>query len=192
MIRHAVVHDVPAMSKLINDCAEYGLMLHRPLSFLYERIRDFHVAVEGEQVVGVCGLSVVWADLAEVYALVVAPSFRGHGQGKKLVQACVQEARSLGVRNLMTLTYEQAFFQRSGFQAVDRQQLPLKVWSQCVRCSRNHACDEIAMIRVLQDVPETAVTTPDEPAQVDYDVPVTLSVIPSPSVKHRDKMDEAY
>jgi len=192
MIRYAVIHDVPAMGNLINDCAEYGLMLHRSLSFLYERVRDFHVAVEGKQVVGVCGLSVVWADLAEVYALAVAPGHQGRGKGGRLVQACVQEARLLGVRNLMTLTYEQTFFQQSGFQAVDRQQLPLKVWSQCVRCSRNQACDEIAMIRVLEDVPETAITTPDGVAQAVYDVPVTLSVLPGSEGKHRNKMDEAH
>lgn len=173
MIRHARISDVPAFGKIINDCAEYGLMLHRSMQDLYENVRDFHVAVEGGKVVGVCGLKVVWANLAEVYALAVAPEHRGKGIGRRLVLTCVDEAEELGIHRLMTLTYEQNFFQRCGFTVVDRQSLPLKVWSECARCPKNQACDEIAMTRLLE-VPDLA-PLPEAPAPT-YEVPVPLVI----------------
>jgi amino-acid N-acetyltransferase len=176
-IRRATVADVPAMGKIINDCAEFGLMLPRSLSSLYENVREFHVAEDGEgRVVGVCGLSVVWANLAEVCALAVEPDQRGLGLGRKLTEACIEEARSLGVRTIMSLTYEQAFFQKLGFAVVDRQQLPLKVWSECIRCPKNQACDEIAMTLVLEDVPDLAVPKPVAPPPDQYVVPIIRAV----------------
>jgi len=179
-IRRADVRDVEPLGQIINDCAEYGLMLHRPLAGLYERVRDFRVAVRdqadgGERVVGVCGLTVIWGDLAEVASLAVAPEARGRGLGKRLVAACLDDARQLGIRRVMSLTYERQFFEKLGFHVVDRQSLPLKVWSECVHCPKNQHCDEIAMIRVLDDVPELSAPRPQAPPADKYIVPVTLS-----------------
>lgn len=180
MIRHAQILDIPAAQAIINEAAEYGLMLPRSLASMYEDLRDFHVAVAtddsgAERIVGVCGLKVVWANLAEVYALAVTPDQRGKGLGRQLVLSCVDEAEELGIRRLMTLTYQQEFFEKLGFAVVDRQQLPLKVWSECIRCPKNQACDEIAMIRVLEDVPEIKLPEPRVPPQEEYIVPVTLT-----------------
>jgi amino-acid N-acetyltransferase len=174
MIRHAGIQDVRSIGRIINDAAEYGLMLHRSWQELYENVRDFQVAIEDDQVIGVCGLKIVWANLAEVYALAVAPPWRGKGIGRRLVLSCVDEAEELGIQRLMTLTYEQRFFERCGFHVVDRQNLPLKVWSECIRCPKNQACDEIAMIRELE-VPEIE-GFQDRPPDTHYDVPVTLRV----------------
>lgn len=174
-IRRATVADVPSMGKIINDCAEFGLMLPRSLSSLYENVREFHVAEEtggGGRVVGVGGLSVVWANLAEVCALAIEPTQRGKGLGRKITEACIDEARTLGVRTIMTLTYEQAFFEKLGFSVIDRQQLPLKVWSECIRCPKNQACDEVAMTLVLDDVPELGVPKPAAPPVDQYIVPI--------------------
>ncbi|MCC6581706.1 MAG: N-acetyltransferase [Phycisphaeraceae bacterium] len=168
LIRRADVRDVPQFGKIINDCAEYGLMLHRSLEFLYEHVRDFYVAVDdaapvgdSRGVVGVCGLGVVWSNLAEVYSLAVAPPWRGKGVGRQLVEAVIRDAEALCVSRLMSLTYERAFFEKLGFCVVDRLTLPMKVWSECARCPKNQACDEIAMIRVL-NVPEATSPRPSE------------------------------
>ncbi|WP_428389626.1 N-acetyltransferase [Mucisphaera sp.] len=172
LIRPAAVADVPAIASLINDSAELGLMLPKPLAMLYENVRELHVATRGDQLVGVGGLSIIWADLAEVCSLVVDPSCRGRGLGRRLVEAAIEEARRLGVRRLMTLTYEQAFFERLGFSVVDRQSLPLKVWSECLRCPKNQACDEIAMVRVLEDVPQLSIPKADQEAPKPTLIPV--------------------
>lgn len=174
MIRRADVRDVPAMAEIINTCAEYGQMLHRSLQALYENVRDFHVVEQEGEVVGVCGLKVVWANLAEVYSLAVKNHCRGQGLGGKLVRRCVEDARDLSIRRIMSLTYEQRFFERLGFMVVDRQQLPLKVWSECLRCPKNQACDEIAMILELPDVADVKAPAPQAPER--YVMPVTLTL----------------
>ena len=89
MIRHASIREIPDVAAIINDCAEHGLMLHRSHSYLYEHVRDFHVAIEDGRVIGVCGLGVVWANLAELYALAVTPRARGRGLGNQLVDGFV-------------------------------------------------------------------------------------------------------
>lgn len=176
-VRRACVGDVPQMHRLINDAAEFGLMLPKPPGVLYENVREFRVATpadEAQTVLGVCGLSIVWANLAEVASLVVSPAQRGRGLGRVLVEDCLAEARTLGIRKVMTLTYERAFFERCGFSVVDRQQLPLKVWSECVRCPKNQACDEIAMIRIFEDIPDIAGPQPATPAPDKYIVPTVV------------------
>ena len=52
----------------------------------------------------------------------------------------------------MSLTYEQRFFAKLQFDVVAKETLPLKVWSDCVRCPKQLNCDEIAMVRTLADV----------------------------------------
>lgn len=162
MIRRAKITDVPVMGKIINDAAEFGLMLPKSSAVLYENLREFHVVQEEStgEVVGVCGLSIIWANLAEIVSLAVLHSQRGKGLGRKLVEACMEEAHALGIRKVMSLTYEQAFFERLGFAVVNRAELPLKVWADCVRCPKNEACDEIAMIRVFDDLPELEAPKP--------------------------------
>ena len=46
-IRRATVTDVPAMGKIINDAAEFGLMLPKSMAALYENVREFHVDSAG-------------------------------------------------------------------------------------------------------------------------------------------------
>ena len=48
------------------------------------------------------------------------------------------------------LTYVADFFRKMGFQEVERGELPLKVWKDCVRCPKFQCCDEIAVMRVLR------------------------------------------
>ena len=188
MIRRAVIADVPALGRIINTCAEYGLMLHRSHEHLYEHLRDFHVAIEDDAVAGVCGLRVVWSDLAEIYALAVDPARRRRRWGRRLVEAGIDDARTLGIRRLMALTYEQAFFAKLGFEPCDRQQLPLKVWSECVRCLKHHSCDEVAMVRTLTDVPDQHAPDASSVTGHAYVVPVTLKIA---RTEPRPKMDEA-
>ncbi len=152
-IRPATVRDVPGIGKLIAFYAGLGLMLFRSHAELYEAVRDFHVAEIAGEIVGICALEIVWADLAEVRSLAVAADRVGKGIGRKLVDWCVDDARRVGIRKLMALTYEQAFFNKLGFTVVDKDTLPLKVWTDCVRCPKRDGCDEIAMARSLSDVP---------------------------------------
>ncbi|MEM8784167.1 MAG: N-acetyltransferase [Planctomycetota bacterium] len=172
-LRRARVDDVPQVGAIINDAAEFGLMLPKSHAELYENVREFVVAVDtADRVVGTCGLSIIWADLAEVVSLAVSVEHRGKGLGRKLVAAALDEARSLKIRRVMSLTYEQRFFEKLGFSIVDRQHLPMKVWADCVRCPKNEACDEIAMIRVFE---EFAPAEAPPPSGVHVAPPVVLT-----------------
>ena len=162
------------MAQLINDNAELGLMLPKSLASLYETLRAFHVVEEEGRVVGLCALTVIWANWAEIASLAVDKSQRGRGLGRQLVEVCLDEAKALGIPRVMTLTYEQAFFEKLGFTVLDRQQLPLKVWSECVRCPKNQACDEIAMFKTIEGVSEPP-EMPKAPKPIGYEVPVVLT-----------------
>src|SRR3954470_23437357 len=120
MIRTATVHDVPRISEIINSHAELGRMLFKSYAQLYEDLRDFAVYETGGEVVGCCALSIIWADLAEVRSLAVDEDVRGRGIGRALTEWCISEARRLQIRRLMSLTYEQAFFEKLGFEVVNK------------------------------------------------------------------------
>ena len=161
MIRPATIHDVPRIQEVIANHAELGKMLFKSYAQLYEDLRDFGVCESDGRVIGCVALTIVWADLAEVRSLAVEDVCRGRGIGRQLVEWTVQEARRLGIRRLFALTYEQAFFEKLGFEVVSKDTLPLKVWSDCVRCPKREGCDEIAVVRVLADVESPAL--PDAP-----------------------------
>ncbi len=152
MIRFATIHDVPEIQRIVNSHAELGKMLFKSYAELYENLRAFAVFERDGKVVGCVALGLIWADLAEVRSLAVDDNYRGQGIGKALVQWCIADARRLEIRKLMSLTYEKTFFEKLGFKVVEKDTLPLKVWSDCVKCPKNDNCDEIAMVHELADV----------------------------------------
>jgi len=153
MIRPATIHDVPRIHEIVNSHAELGKMLFKSYAELYENLRDFAVFERDGRVIGTTALAIIWADMAEIRSLAVDEVHRGTGVGRALVEWTIAEARRLHVRNIMSLTYEEKFFAKLGFVVVDKDSLPLKVWSDCVKCPKRDACDEIAMVLELKDVP---------------------------------------
>ena len=149
-IRSARAADAEAICSLVNHYAERGKMLHRSFESVYDCLRDFVVAEADGRIVGCVAVDVFWADLAEVKSLAVAPERLGQGLGKQLVGAGIAEARRLGIARLFALTYEKDFFASLGFEVVDRDCLPEKVWRECIGCPKVDACDEIAMILRLE------------------------------------------
>lgn len=121
-------------------------MLHRSHESVYDTLREFVVADDGGELLGCCAIDVVRSDLAEVKSLAVSPSARGRGLGSSLVVEGIERARELGVDRFFALTYEKRFFEKLGFRVVDRQELPDKVWRECIACPKADQCDEIAML----------------------------------------------
>jgi len=148
-IRSARILDAKAICSLINYYAEHDKMLFRSLADVYEMLQTFLVAEEEGRVVGCCALEVIWSDLAEVKSLAVGADERGKGVGTSLVAAALDQARQLGVPRVFALTLEPKFFERAGFSIVRKEELPMKVWSDCARCPKQDECDEIAVIRDL-------------------------------------------
>lgn len=151
MIRKATIQDVKAIHKLLQYYGNQGTLLARPLSQLYDHVRDFFVYVDtdGTRVVGCCALQFCWEDLAEIRSLAVHPESRGRGIGQALTKAVVTEAVKFKTRKLFTLTYEPEFFLQFGFREINRANLPLKIWSDCIICVKFPDCDETAMLKDL-------------------------------------------
>lgn len=144
-IRKARIQEVRRIKQLIEQHMHEGFMLPRPLSELYENVRDFYVADEGGAIHGCAGLHVVWEDLAEIKSLVVDHHGRNKGWGRMLVNTCLEEARTMDIGHVFALTQIPAFFEKAGFSVIDKSELPHKVWSECVRCPKFTECDEIAV-----------------------------------------------
>ena len=151
MIRPAGIADVRAIHGLLKIFGERGELLPRPLAQLYDHLRDFTVCLDsnGRKVIGCCALQFCWDDLAEIRSLAVAPEAQGHGEGSRLVQNALEEARRFKVPNVFTLTYRPGFFERFGFSRIDRAELPVKIWADCIACVKFPDCDETAMLLPL-------------------------------------------
>jgi amino-acid N-acetyltransferase len=145
-VEKAKISDAPQIHKLINGFAERGLMLARPLSEIYESIRDFYVIREKGEVVACAALHISWSDLAEIRSVAVAEDKQRTGLGAELVAVCLKEAADLGIKDIFCFTYRPEFFKKQKFVDIDKMELPRKVWTDCFRCPKFPNCDEIALI----------------------------------------------
>lgn len=148
-VRSAKVSDVKAIYSLINYYAERNKMLFRSMANIYENLQAFTVAELDSDVVGCCALEVVWSDLAEIKSLAVHESCTEKGIGKMLVASATEQACQLGLPRVFALTLEPEFFEKLGFSVVEKETLPMKVWSDCARCPKQQNCDEIAVIKTV-------------------------------------------
>ncbi len=145
-IRKAKITDVEDIHALITFYANKGLMLARPRSMLYEGIREFTVAEEKGKLVGVGSLHIIWEDLAEIRALAVDQEMTGQGVGRILVNAFLLEARELHIPRVFTLTYQAGFFEKCGFTLKAKEEMPQKVWKECINCPQFPNCEEEALV----------------------------------------------
>ena len=146
MVRRARIGDVPGIAAVMARYVEQDVLLPRPVSELFQCIREFHVAETGGEIVACAALRLLWSDLGEVRSLAVRPDAHGKGLGQMLVEQVVADARTLGLPRVIALTREVGFFERCGFVTEQREALPRKVWTDCVKCPRRHACDEVAVV----------------------------------------------
>ena len=145
---------MPAIQDLIRTFADRKLMIRRSLGELYESIREFLVATDDTgRVIGCAALHVFWEDLAELKCLAVSESVQSQGIGRKLIEACWNNASELEIKTVFTLTYVPAFFEKCGYHQIDKAELPHKIWNECVRCPLFPNCTETALIRSVAAEP---------------------------------------
>ena len=151
VITKARLADVEAIHQLIISAAGKEQMLARSLQSIYENLRAFVVCRDlTGKVIGCCALQIVWDDMGEIRSLAVLPRYKGKGIGSKLVSACLDEARELGIPKVFTLTYVPAFFKKQGFRTIDKKKLPHKIWADCIHCPHFPDCDESALIKIIR------------------------------------------
>lgn len=149
-LRRAAMADIAELLRLINTYARQGIMLPRTEFEMAENIRDFSVLFTGERLVGCAALHFYGPTMGEIRSLAVDPSGKGNGYGRLLVEHLVEEGRGFGLSAVFAFTYVAGFFRRMGFREVERGELPLKAWKDCLRCPKFQCCDEIAMLLPLR------------------------------------------
>ncbi|UCE55609.1 MAG: N-acetyltransferase [Desulfobacterales bacterium] len=151
MIRKATIKDIKPIHELLHEYGKREELLARPLSELYDHVRDFTVYEDeaNGKIIGCCALQFCWEDLAEIRSLAVQPNYLGKNIGMKLTETVLDEAKSFNITKVFTLTYKPEFFDKFGFVQINRSELPLKIWSDCIICVKFPDCDEIAMMKEM-------------------------------------------
>lgn len=147
--RKPTFDDIEEIYNLINIHAQQGVMLARSRNTLYETLRDMIVAEEDGKIIGVGGIHIIWNRLVEVRSMAVLPDRVHQGIGSEIVKRLLEEARTLQAEKAFTLTYKLSFFQSLGFKTIVKDDLPPKVWKDCIDCPKFPNCDEVSMIRSI-------------------------------------------
>lgn len=164
-IRSAEEQDIAPIVEMVNRFAAQNIMLPRTEESVCKTLNDWLVAVEqgdqsnpesAETLVG-CGALVPLNDtLVEIRSVAVHESQHGKGLGSLIVTELVEEARERGYTQVCALTLRPNFFERLGFELVDRWSISPKVWQACIYCPKFHRCDEVAVLMNLAKQPESA------------------------------------
>ena len=128
-------------------------MLPRTEFEMAEHIRDFTVAFSEGQLVGCGALHFYTSTSGEVRSLAVDPDAKSRGIGRTIVEELENEAIDCGLHSIFAFTYVTRFFEKLGFEQVERGELPLKAWKDCLRCPKFACCDETAVVKYLVDEP---------------------------------------
>ncbi|HRZ86403.1 MAG TPA: N-acetyltransferase [bacterium] len=147
--RKAKLSEAKAIHEMIMQYAKKDQMLPRAVTEIYEHIRDFFVVAQKDKLIGCCALHIDWLDLAEVKALAVAEKSMGKGIGASLVRECLHEAKQIGIKRVFVLTNKPLYFKKLGFSEIAKEELPQKVWGECVKCAKFPDCDETALIHQI-------------------------------------------
>ena len=141
------VTHIATMQELVKEEVDNGNILLRTEDEMANTIRSYTVVEVDGVMAGFTALHIHSARLAEVRSLVVSKNFRGLKLGQKLVDACIKEGRAYNLEQILSLTYEQGFFESVGFRKIEKEDIPEhKIWADCIRCKHFPICDEIAMV----------------------------------------------
>jgi len=152
-IRAAETGDVEATWRILSFYAAKGVILPRSRDDIFEHLQEFIVAIYDDHIAGAAAMHIYGSNLAEVRSLVVDQDYHGLGVGRLLVEGCEKWAAGLGVACIFALTYVPGFFVRMGYECVDKESLPQKIWTVCVHCEKFSHCDEVAVQKRLSDAP---------------------------------------
>jgi len=141
------VTSIALMQELVKAEVENGNILLRTEDEMANTIRSYTVVEVDGVMAGFTALHIHSVRLAEVRSLVVSKKYRGLDLGKKLVEECIKEGRKYKLEQILSLTYAQSFFEKSGFRVIEKEAIPEhKIWADCIRCKHFPVCDEIAMV----------------------------------------------
>jgi amino-acid N-acetyltransferase len=149
-ITKATLSDISIMQELVAPEIESGVILERSDDEIATNIRSYMLARDGHELVGFCALHIHAPYLGEIRSLIVSEKKRGQKIGENLIYKCIDEARELGLKKLLSLTYKQSFFENLGFIEISKESLPEhKIWAYCIKCKHFPICNEVSLIKNL-------------------------------------------
>lgn len=148
--KKATLSSIQSMQVLVEPEVEKGIILMRTSDEIATNIRSYTLAYHDNELVGFCALHIHTASLAEIRSLIVKEEYRDKKIGENLVKKCLDEAQTLGLQKVLTLTYRQSFFERLGFVEIPKESLPEhKIWADCIKCKHFPVCNEVSLIKNL-------------------------------------------
>lgn len=146
-LRKARLSDIPAMQALVADKVADGTILKREDDEVATNIRSYVIALNEDEIIGYTALHIHSPRLAEIRSLIVSESYRHQEVGKSLVSFTLNEATSLGIEEVLVLTYITQFFTKLGFHEIPKESIPEhKIWADCIKCIHFPICDEISLV----------------------------------------------
>jgi len=148
--KKASLSDIEAMQTLVAPEVASGVILARNDDEIATNIRSYILAYSDDTLVGFCALHIHTSELAEIRSLIVKEGQRGKKIGESLVKHSLDEANKLGLKRILSLTYQQSFFERLGFVEIPKESLPEhKIWADCIKCKHFPVCNEVSLIKNL-------------------------------------------
>jgi len=150
IIKKPTIFDIPKIQKLLKPFIVDGIILPRDDDEIATNIRSYVIVEENDEIIGMGALHIYSQNLAEIRSLAVSPNHQKKGIGKQIIQFLEKEAKHLGVKQLLTLTYQKEFFEKLGFKEIPKEAVPEhKVWSDCIKCPHFPNCNEISLIKTI-------------------------------------------
>lgn len=143
--------EIPKMRNLVLPEVQKGVILDRSEDEIANAIRSYSVVKnKNGEIIAFCALHIHSMILGEVRSLNVREDYRRRGLATMLINALIDEAKVLYLKEVLTLTYKKEVFEKLGFKEIEKEKLPNhKIWADCIKCTRFPICDEIALIKTI-------------------------------------------
>jgi len=146
----AKLSDIKRMQKLVYPEVQSGIILDRTNDEIATNIRSYTLVILGDKLIGFAALHLHTSYLGEIRSLIIKDGYRGKKIGEKLINKIIKEAKSLGLKKVLSLTYKQSFFERLGFVEIPKESLPEhKIWADCIKCKHFPVCNEVSLVKDL-------------------------------------------
>jgi amino-acid N-acetyltransferase len=145
VVRKATARDIDTIHEIIASYPEEGVLLARSIDDISDTLENFYVAEVRDITAGVVTFYDYGDHLKEVRSLAVRKNYLRRGVGSILLQKLIQDLTAANMPKIFVLTYTPAFFERNGFEAIDMETLPEKIWKDCIYCKNQDTCHETAL-----------------------------------------------
>jgi len=135
------------IQRIVKPYVDEGIILNRDEDEIATNIRSYMLLYDNNVPVGVGALHIYSPFLGEIRSLAVCSEYQRKGYGKYLVNSLLNEAKDLGLKDVLVLTYHKEFFEKLGFKEISKESIPeKKIWADCIKCKFFPNCNEIALI----------------------------------------------